>query len=356
MKRINFLTIVVATLVAGSCSNSKKEKNTEVVAQVETATVENTKRAKAYQYTGIVQAQTQSTVGTRLMGQIENIYVKKGDRVKKGDLLVTLRSHSIEAKERQVEAQIAEAEAAFANSEINYNRMKNLYKKQSATRLEFDDIEARYKMAKARLDAAIQQRSEVSEQLQYARIRSPYNGIVINKFVNAGDMASPGMPLLAVEVPDAFEVLTRIPESEMNLWKQGDTALVEIPSIKKKLKGIVSHISPSNKFSGPQYEILITLQAEKDQSSMMRSGMFANINLFSGTEEVVVVPTDLFVQRGQLTGIWMVSPQGKALMRWVRTGRESGDKTEILSGISAGESYIVKYDRRLFDGIKIEYQ
>jgi RND family efflux transporter MFP subunit len=353
MKHITFLTIVVTGLAAFSCSGSKKDQKDEAVVRVKTASVQSARNPKAYDYTGIVQARKQSTVSTRLMGQIEQIFVEKGDIVKKGDLLIAIRSSDIEAKKQQVEAGIAEAKAAFGNVEINYNRIKSLYEKKSATRKEFDDLSAQYRMAEARLNAATQSRIEVEEMLQYARIRSPYNGTVVNKFVNAGDMASPGAPLLAIEAPGAFEVLARIPESEMNLWKQGDTAQVKMTAVDKTVTGVISNISPSSKFSGPQYEILIGLLPEKGQLSLLKSGMFAKVQLFHGTEEIFEVPSKLIVERGQLSGIWMVSPQNNALMRWVRPGRELNGKTEILSGVKPGEKYIVSHDKRLFDGIKV---
>ncbi|WP_051536191.1 efflux RND transporter periplasmic adaptor subunit [Marinilabilia salmonicolor] len=321
MKNISLIMMIFTGILASSCSESEKDKTTQAGLKVKAATIEISSNPKAYDYTGIVQAQKQSTVATRLMGQVEQILVEKGDRVKKGDLLVSIRSNAIVAKEQQVEAGITEATAAFENVENNFKRIKTLYDKESATQKEFDDIKTQFKMAEARLEAAKQRRREVDEMLQYANIRSPYDGTVINKFVNTGDMASPGMPLLAIEAPGAFEVLSRIPESEMNLWSAGDTAVVEISSVNETVKGVITNISPSSKFSGPQYEILIGLIPDDDQTSIVRSGMFANVKLHHGTEEVVEVPSELIVERGQLTGIWMVNPQDKALVRWIRPGR-----------------------------------
>lgn len=356
MKNISLLILMVVGVLASSCSGSEKEKTAQAGVKVKAATIKASSNPKAYDYTGIVQAQKQSTVATRLMGQVEQILVEKGDQVKKGDLLVSIRSNAIVAKEQQVEAGIAEASAAFENVETNFKRIKTLYGKESATQKEFDDIKAQYKMVKARLEAAKQRRREVDEMLQYANIRSPYDGIVIDKFVNIGDMASPGMPLLAIEAPGAFEVLSRIPESEMNLWSVDDTATVRISSVQETVKGVITNISPSSKFSGPQYEILIGLIPDEDQASIIRSGMFANVKLHHGTEEVVEVPSELIVKRGQLTGIWMVSPQDKALMRWIRPGRELNGKTEILSGVKSGERYITQHDARLYDGILVEVE
>ncbi|PWD98390.1 efflux RND transporter periplasmic adaptor subunit [Marinilabilia rubra] len=354
MKNISLLILIVAGVLISSCSGSEKETKKQAGAKVKATTVESSSNPKVYDYTGIVQAQKQSAVATRLMGQVEQILVEKGDRVKKGDLLISIRSNAINAKEQQVEAGIAEATAAFENVETNFRRIKTLYDKESATQKEFDDIKTQYKMAEARLEAAKQRRREVDEMLQYANIRSPYDGTVINKFVNTGDMASPGMPLLAIEAPGAFEVLSRIPESEMNLWSAGDTAMVEISSVEETVKGVITNISPSSKFSGPQYEILIGLMPDEGQASAVKSGMFANVKLHHGTEQVIEVPSDLIVKRGQLTGIWMVSPQDKALMRWIRPGRELNGKTEILSGVKSGERYITEHDARLYDGILVE--
>lgn len=354
MKTSIFISILTIGITFAACSGSTKEESSRESAKVTVKEVKETRQPITHSYSGLVQSKTQSTLSTKLMGQINQVTVDKGDVVKRGDLLVSVRSQALESKKQQVEASIREAEAAYNNTEINYNRIKRLHEQESATQKEFDDISSRLKMAEARLNAAREGRGEVDEMLQYASVRAPYDGVIVKKFVNSGEMASPGTPLLAMEAPGDYEVLARIPEGDMNLWQTGDTAMVHIKSADLKVKGEINNISPSSKFSGPQYEILIGLPAEEAELDQMKSGMFATVTMSKGDEKIVEVPRELVFEKGQLTGIWMVGSGKQAVKRWVRTGNQNDEKVEILSGLKPGEQYIVKHDVRLFDGIDLE--
>jgi len=354
MKTSIFISILTIGITFAACSGKTKEGSSREVAKVTVNEVKETRAPIKHTYSGLVQSKTQSTLSTKLMGQINQVTVDKGDVVRKGDLLVSIRSQALNSKKQQVEASIREAEAAYTNTKINYKRIKRLHEQESVTQKEFDDISSRLKMAEARLNAAQERLGEINEMLQYASIRAPYDGVIVSKFVNSGEMASPGTPLLAMEAPGDYEILTRIPESDMNLWQTGDTAKVHIKSADLKVKGEINKISPSSKFSGPQYEILIGLPKDETGLDQLKSGMFASVTMSKGNKKIVEVPRELVFEKGQLTGIWMVSSGKQAVKRWIRTGEQNNDKVEVLSGLQPGEQYIVEHDIRLFDGIALE--
>ena len=105
--------------------------------------------------------------------------------------------------------------------------------------------------AKARLEAAKQMKNEVQAQFSYANIRAPFNGVVSNKFINEGDMANPGMPLLEVESPGEFQVIAMVPESEISQIKQNSEVKVLIKSLNKTVP------CPSPKFQKSTDRLLI---------------------------------------------------------------------------------------------------
>ena len=72
--------------------------------------------------------------------------------------------------------------------------------------------------------------------------------------------------------------------------------------------------------------------------------------------DAIMIPTDAIVHRGQLTGIYTVSQNNTALLRWLRLGRTYGDRVEVLSGLSLDEEYIVKAEGKLYNGVKISVQ
>lgn len=302
---------------------------------------------------GKVQAVNSAELSTRMMGYVTKIYVKVGDRVRKGQLLLSINNSDLQAKKAGVEANIVKAEAAFKNAKKDYERFKNLFAKNSVSQKEMDDMTARYEMAKAGLSAAKQMRNEVNAQFAYADIRAPFFGIVTAKFIDQGALANPGMPLIAVEGKDKFEVVAGVPEIDISKIKKGTLVDVVIKSVSAKIKGRVAEISTSAKNTGGQYLVKIAL--DKVDTKIL-SGMFATVHFpiekTDSFTQIVLIKKDALVKRGQLSGVYSVSTQGRALLRWLRLGRVYGKQVEVLSGLSAGEAYIVWADGKLYNGIK----
>jgi RND family efflux transporter MFP subunit len=208
-------------------------------------------------------------------------------------------------------------------------------------------------MAKARLEAANQIKNEVNAQFAYTNIKSPFSGIVTNKFIKEGDLASPSVPLIAVESIGKFEVIATVPESEISQIKSGVEVAVNVKSIKEIITGTVTEVSSSAKNTGGQYLVKIAL--DKTDTKIL-SGMFTTVQFpveKQTKKEMVLVPISAIVNRGQLTGIYTVSQNDTAILRWLRLGRTFSNQVEVLSGLSADEFYIVSADGRLYNGVKI---
>ncbi len=356
MKSLNLMiaaaAIALFTQACGSNAEDNNSGDSAVKAKVET--VKLTTVPKKFHYTGTVSSVNQSTLSTRIMGQISRVLVREGDVVKKGQLLMAIRSNDIQAKEKQVEANIIQAKAAYQHARDDHERIQALFNSNSATQKELDDITVHLKMTKAQLAAAQKAKDEVVEMLSYADIRAPYDGVITQRFVDGGDMANPGMPLLAIEAPGLFEVMAKVPESEIYKVEKGDEVEVRIDACNENVKGIISHISPSSRFSGSQFDTRISLLPSDEQKQAIRSGVFAHVSHIKGEEDKLLVPSTMIVERGQLKGIWTVSEANQALLRWVRLGKSYGDKIEVLSGLSDGNKLVVATEGRLFDGVQLQ--
>ena len=221
---------------------------------------------------------------------------------------------------------------------------------------EMDDMTANYQMAKAGLESAKQMKNEINAQFAYSNITAPFNGIITSKNVENGDMANPGMPLLSMETPKEFEVMAMVPETEISKIKTGTSVDVLVKSIDKTLKGKVTEVSTSAKNTGGQY--LVKINLEKTNANIL-SGMFTTVQFPVDRKvksEIVLIPTEALVKNGQLSGVYTVSQSNTALLRWLRLGRVYGNKVEVLSGLSALESYIISAEGKLFNGAKISIQ
>lgn len=305
---------------------------------------------------GKIEAINSANLSTRMMGFVDRIYVEVGQKVKKGELLLSINNVDVSAKLAQVNASISEAQAALTNAQKDYERFTSLYNDNSASQKELDDMTTRYNMAKARLKAAEEMKNEVNAQLSYANIRSPFNGVITNKFIKVGDMANPGMPLMEVESPGNYQVMAMVPESEILGIKMHAEVDVNLKSLEKTVKGKVSEISTSAKNTGGQYLVKVLLE-ESDANIL--SGMFASLQFATETKETnstIRIPRDAIISNGQLSGVYTVSESNTALLRWLRLGRTFGNEIEVLSGLSENENYIVRADGKLYNGAKISIQ
>ncbi|PNQ72590.1 efflux RND transporter periplasmic adaptor subunit [Hanstruepera neustonica] len=358
MKYIYTITLVALSLTFIGCSGDKKtavaDNNPAINVTVSDVSANNNNPFLAV--SGKVQSVNSADLSTRMMGYVTQVPVNVGDTVKKGQLLVAINNADLQAKKAQVEASITEAQAAFTNAEKDYNRFQNLFSENSASQKELDDMTARFEMAKARLEAAKQMRNEVNAQFAYSNITAPFDGVVTSKMIETGDMANPGKPLITVEAPGNFEVMAMVPETEISKIIVNTEVTVLVKSINKTLSGKVSEVSTSSKHTGGQYLVKIALN--KTDTNLL-SGMFVTVQFpveKQTDNAIVLVPKEALVYNGQLTGVYTVSQTNTAILRWLRLGREYGNKVEVLSGLSADESYIVSAEGKLYNGAKVTIQ
>ena len=350
-------TTLLSALFLGfySCGDAAQEQveDTRPTVSVQVNTVSSENNPAFLTASGVVEAVNSTTLSTRMMGFVDKIHVNVGDKVSKGQLLISINNSDLSAKQAQASAGITEAQAAFDNAEKDYNRFKSLFEDNSATRKELDDMRANYNMAKARLDGAKAMGSEVSSQFAYSDLRAPFNGVVTSRMIEVGDMANPGVPLLTVEEPGNYEVVASIPESEISKVKSGTEVKVFVRSLQAEVKGKVTEVSASARNTGGQYLVKIVL--DKTDSNIL-SGMYATVQFpveSSNDSSVVLIPTAALVHKGELTGIYTVSESNTAILRWLRLGREYGENVEVLSGLSADEKYIVSAESKLTNGAKL---
>ncbi|MDP3312802.1 efflux RND transporter periplasmic adaptor subunit [Lutibacter sp.] len=360
MKNILKILTISTLVLATSCGKDKTAAVANSPAVSVQVSMPTSKKGSSVTASGKIEAVQNANLSTRMMGFVNNIYVNVGDKVTKGQLLISINSADISAQKAQVTASITEANAAFKNAEKDYNRFKSLFNDKSASQKEMDDITANYEMAKARVEAATQMRNQVNAQLSYSNITAPFNGIITGKFINKGDMANPGMPLISVETPGNFQVIAMVPESDITNIKTGIKVKVLVKSTNKTIEGIVTEVSSSAKNTGGQFLVKVVL--EKTDLKLL-SGMFTSVQFpFEKTGEkdttssTVLVPKSALVTQGQLTGVYTIGSENTAILRWIRVGKTYNDQVEVLSGLNADEQYIISAEGKLFNGVKVSIQ
>jgi RND family efflux transporter MFP subunit len=360
IKSILFSLSTGILMLASCSSKEKKEDNaskTDTAISVTVMTA-SAKDGNTLHISGQIEAAQSVNISTRLMGYITFLKVKAGDHVNKGQLLVSISDQDIQAKKAQTDAMISEADAAVKNAKKDLDRFSNLYKQQSATAKELDNVTMQYNAANDHLEAAKQMRNEVNAQLNYSNLYAPFSGIVTQKMAEAGSMASPGMPILTIEQAGAYQVSASVPETMISQIQVGNHADLSIKAIDKSLNGTVSQINQSSQFTGGQY--IIKVQIADNEQKGLYAGMYTDVNIpmknkatSTATDNTILVPASVIEYKNQLAGLYTISSNHTALIRWVRLGRTYGDKVEVLSGLEKSEPFIASANGKLYNGAPV---
>jgi RND family efflux transporter MFP subunit len=313
-----------------------------------------------------------------MMGYVRQIHVGLGDPVTAGQVLVTLDSQDLDSQIRQAEAALAEvhsaqpeiesavaaAKAQLDLAQATFARMEELFGKKSISNQEFDEAAAKVKVATANNNLAESKRAQLSAKVQraeqairstkiaqsYSTIISPFAGMVAEKLVEPGTLASPGTPLLTIEQSGALRLEASIEESRLDQVRVGQAVGVEVDAVPGPLNGRVAEIVPSVDSASRTFLAKIDLP----QRAQLRPGRFGRARFSLGPREVLTIPTAALSVRGQLQMVYAVDSSGVARSRMVTTGVASGSETEILSGLSVGESIVSPLTPAVADGIKVE--
>lgn len=308
---------------------------------------------------GQVEAIRSANISTRVMGYITQLPVKVGDRVRAGQLLFTVNSTDIQAKQSQTEAMITQADAALQNAQKDFDRYTALYQQQSASAKELDMVTLQYQSAKANAAAARAMRNEVRAQMTYTTVTAPFAGTITQKLAETGSMATPGMPVLTIEQEGGLQVSASVPENQITRVKLGDVATLSVGSANETIAGKVTQINPSSQFTGGQYLVKIGIPAEA--AKKLYAGMYVQVQLAApakvaapNTSHTVMVPLQAIVNRDQLTGLYTISAQQTAMLRWVRLGATTGDQVEVLSGLAQDEPFVLSAEGKLYNGAPVK--
>ncbi len=310
--------------------------------------------------TGTIVAEERVELSTRRTGYVVYIGAKEGDRVKENQVLLRIDPVDVKARVEEAENRVRQAEEAYEAASARYRvaektylRFKKLLKEGAVTRQEFDEVEARFLEAKANLESARirveiarKRLSSAKSEVKYAEIRAPFDGYVVERRVDRGDLAVPGEALMVVE-RSSYRVRVDVPEEFTGRIRLGDHIKVKVDVLGKVFSAEVIEIEP---YVDPETR---TFRVEaRIKGKGVRSGMFARV-FIPKEERIVVVPESALYRRWDFVGVWVVEEDGTLRLRFVRTGRRFEGWVEILSGLKGDERIVVRGVERACEGCRV---
>ena len=281
------------------------------------------------------------TFSAEKSGKVISVLAKEGDRVTVGQTLAIMRSDAI-----NVNAQAAEA--AYQNAKSDFSRFDNAYTTGGVTKQQLDqskvaltNAEANYKQAKINIGDT--------------RIKAPINGIINKKFIEPGSMLTsmPATELFEIVNVSKLKLTVTVNESQVASLKVG-TKISVTTSVypDQEFAGTITFIAAKadSSLSFP-IEIEISNSADND----LKAGMYGTAKFNSAQQKqlMTTVPRNAFVGSVSSNQVFIVE-NGVAKLKKVTAGRILGDKVEILSGLSDGETVVTTGQINLQDGNTVE--
>ncbi len=287
------------------------------------------------QLNGEVEAVNKATVSSQTAGRVEKLHYDVDDFVAKGSILVEFTNTEQKAALNQALSNAKAAKIAFEQALTDYERIKDIYAKKLVAKSQLDQalsnknaLEARYKAAQSAVVSA-------KKQQEYTVIRAPYDGIVTKRFVEQGEVVSPGTPIMEGLSLNKLRVVTYIPEKIINQAKTNPQAKVIINGKQFNPKSIT--VFPYADRLSRTFKTRIDL--ETGETSLF-PGMTVKVALKVGEKNTIIIPHNAVIHRSELTMVYVKSGNNK-ILRHIKLGSSYGDNIEVISGLSANEEILL---------------
>jgi RND family efflux transporter MFP subunit len=361
------LLSMLGALGLSSCSSDRQQAAPapETVRNVSVLAVQRANIPDLLEAVGTVRAAQTSVLASQMMGNVVEVRVHEGDRIRRGEVLAVIDdSQPRAAMDRATAAgnsaqqQLVAADSDLVLAESTLKRYQNLYEKKSVSPQEFDEVKARQQAAFARRDMARAEQAQAKAalaqartSLDYTRIRAPFDGVVTEKKADPGTLASPGMPIFTVEDVRRYRLEATVNETDLEHLRLGQPVPVLIDALgNSELKGKVAQIVPTADPGSRSFLIKIELPAD----ARLRSGLFGRAQFSRGERPSLLIPQTAVIERGQLQGVFVLDQNKVAALRYVTLGKTSGENVEVLAGLQAGERLVAKPGELQLDGKRVE--
>lgn len=401
MRRIRIvISLVFLTVIIISCGKKEEavvHKSAPVSAQgIRIETVKASPVAEEYEAVGTVRSKTTTVLSSKTMGNILTVHVREGDPVRTGQLLVEIDDRDSRVQLQKAEAGLREVQDALVEIEQNtraaesakeaaeagktlalatFNRYKALLEQRSVSQQEFDEVQARLKVATAEVDRAERMLQAIAAKksqllakmdqvkadiakaqiyIGYGKITSPIQGLVASKQAEVGLLATPGVPLLTLEDPSRYRLEVPVEESMLKKIRIGTPVQISIDALgPQEQSRKVTEVIPTSDPASRSFTVKIDLSDGKGRSGLpiaLRSGLYGKARFSIGKKEVIQIPKKILLQQGQLVGVFVVDSSNIVHLRLIKTGKPYGDQIEVLSGINDGDRIIVEGLEKIKEG------
>lgn len=401
MRKERIIAVIFLVFFVMGCKG-KEEGTAEKPTTIHGAKIETIKLSpveEGYEAVGTVRSKTTSILSSKTVGSILAVHVREGDRVKIGQLLIEIDDRDSRSQLQKAEAGLREVREGLEEIEQNihgaeagrgaaeagrtlalatFTRYQGLLEQKSASQQEFDEVQAKMKIAEAEADRAgrmlqalVARKNQVLAKMDqakaditraqiyvgYGRITSPINGVVVSKQAEIGLLAAPGVPLMTLEDNSFYRLEVSVEDSMLKQIRLGTPSQISIDAIgPQEFSGRVTEIVPASDPGSRSSTVkidLLNVNGSSGSRAVLRSGLYGRARFSIGQKQILKVPVKAILQHGQLVSVFVVDSSQAVRLRLIKTGKQYGDQLEVLSGLNDGDRVVVEGIDRVKEGDRV---
>ncbi len=354
----NIISILIISLIIASCSNNGEVSNADKIRDykhqikdleqkiaveeseltlseyngiripVRVETLELQPFSHTFMATGELESVSEAFISPEVSGQIVSVNVKEGELVEKGQKLAKLNTV-------MTEKGIAELNSQISLAKTVHERQSKLWEKNIGSEIE-------YLQAKNSYESLLRGLETLQAQMALATIESPIDGIVEEVFLKKGELASPGMQLMQIVDINNLIVSVKLSETYLPIINKGDDVIITFPSypdlvLNEKVWRTGNVINKANR------TFIVEVKIDNG-NGILKPNMLANMTINDYNSEGAIVLPSIFIREDMEGSFIFITEKENgndiAVKKYIKTGRSSNDKTEIVDGLSAGDIVI----------------
>jgi membrane fusion protein, multidrug efflux system len=354
------ILVLALTSVLAACGGGKPDKPAKatgatpneqplLIAAEDLVTVQSNALAFGPSITGTVQPERRADLRAEVSAVVVQVLKENGDSVKRGDVLVRLDDTAIRDSLASADEATRAANQAFDQAQRQLQRLQTLRASGMASAQQLEDAEIRRNSAQSDLAAAKTRSAQAAQQLQRTLARAPFDGIVSERKVSAGDTAQVGKELLKVIDPASMRFEGLVSADRIGDVKVGQAVSFRVNGYgEQEFLGKVMRINPAANATTRQVEVQVSFFGDKQPGL---SGLYAEGRIESGSVSALMIPASALVRDGDKAWAWRMV-EGKLLKQALVIGERDPRRGDFVvkSGLTAGDKVLRSPGSNLKDG------
>lgn len=302
-------------------------------------------------FSGSLQPLNQSMIRAEVAAVVNEITVRRGERVKKGQLLARLDTADLGAKLREKQSNLDSAKSALNLAEVNRQKAATLAERGIKSQTALDEAENAWRNARANVAALEQQIAMARKAVGDAAIYAPIDGLVADRLVNPGERVAIDAKLFAIADLDTMEVEALVPARDVPQLKMGQKVVIHVEGFgDRPFVGQIDRINPTVQTGSRSIPVFVLLP---NPDLVLRGGMFGTGEaVLAEASQTVAIPQEALRREGSDSIVYVL--KDNRLQRRTVTVAISGTaegRTGIASGLAAGETVVATPGLKLNDGL-----